>query len=71
MLSDVPGGLGVFEALVVLMLPDAPPVAVFGALLAYRITYYIVPFAIAAATLGIREAIKSHHYSRTRRAARR
>jgi phosphatidylglycerol lysyltransferase len=71
MLSHVPGGLGVFEALVVLMLPDAPPDAVFGALLAYRITYYIVPFAIAAATLGIREAIKSHHYSRRRRTARR
>jgi len=71
MLSHVPGGLGVFEALVVLMLPDAPPDAVFGSLLAYRVTYYIIPFAIAAATLGIREAIKSHHYSRRRRASRR
>ena len=71
MLSHVPGGLGVFEALVVLMLPDAPPDAVFGSLLAYRVTYYIVPFATAALTLGIREAIKSHHYSMRTRAARR
>ena len=71
MLSHVPGGLGVFEALVVLMLPDAPPDAVFGSLLAYRITYYLVPFAIAAATLGSREIIKSHHYSMRRRASQR
>ena len=71
MLSHVPGGLGVFEALIVLMLPDAPPDSVFGALLAYRVTYYIVPFAIAAVTLGIREIIKSHHYSMRRRASRR
>jgi len=71
MLSHVPGGLGVFEALVVLMLPDAPPDAVFGSLLAYRVTYYIVPFAIASLTLGIREAINSHHYSKRTRAARR
>jgi uncharacterized membrane protein YbhN (UPF0104 family) len=62
MLSHVPGGLGVFEALVVVMLPGAPPDAAFGALLAYRATYYVVPFVVAAATLGGREIAKAHHF---------
>lgn len=61
MMSHVPGGLGVFEVIVVLMMPDAPPDVVFAALLAYRGTYFLLPFAAAAATLGIREAIISRH----------
>ena len=45
MLSHVPGGLGVFEAAVVLMLPDVPIDELLGSLLAYRAVYYVAAAA--------------------------
>ena len=42
--SQVPGGIGVFETIFLLALPDAVDKAdIFGALLAYRIIYYLLP----------------------------
>lgn len=42
--SQVPGGIGVFETIFLLALPDSVDKAtVFGALLAYRIIYYVIP----------------------------
>lgn len=42
--SQVPGGIGVFETMFLLALPDGVDKAsVFGALLAYRIIYYVLP----------------------------
>ncbi|HEY0971694.1 MAG TPA: hypothetical protein VGE02_12060, partial [Gemmatimonadales bacterium] len=43
-ISHVPGGLGVFEGTMVLMLRSVlPPHVVLGALLAFRATYYLLP----------------------------
>lgn len=54
LISHVPGGLGVFEAVVISMLPiDNTPL--FAALIAYRIIYYLVPLAIAITLLAISE----------------
>lgn len=42
--SQVPGGIGVFESIFLAALPDTVDKAnVFGALLAYRIIYYVLP----------------------------
>lgn len=42
--SQVPGGIGVFETIFLLALPDSVDKAdIFGALLAYRIIYYVLP----------------------------
>ncbi len=42
--SQVPGGIGVFESIFLIALPDTVDKAsVFGALLAYRIIYYVLP----------------------------
>lgn len=42
--SQVPGGIGVFESIFLLALPDGVSKAsIFGALLAYRIIYYVLP----------------------------
>ena len=42
--SQVPGGIGVFETIFLLALPDTVDKAdIFGALLAYRIIYYLLP----------------------------
>lgn len=53
LLSHVPGGLGVFESVVVLSLRSvAPARVVLPALIAYRAIYYVAPFAIAAIGLA-------------------
>ena len=42
--SQVPGGIGVFETVFLIALPDTVDKAsIFGALLAYRIIYYVLP----------------------------
>jgi len=55
-LSHAPGGLGVFEAVVLLTLPGADQGALLGALLMYRCLYYLLPLAVAAALLAWNEA---------------
>lgn len=42
-ISHMPGGIGVFEAVILLALPEVPPEALAGSLLAYRAIYYMVP----------------------------
>ena len=50
--SHVPGGLGVFDGLMVLFLRNRVPIAALAtALVAYRIVYYLVPLAVALAML--------------------
>ena len=52
-ISHVPGGLGVFEAVVVFALGrHVPPSLVAAALLAYRGIYFLLPLLLAAAILA-------------------
>ncbi|WP_414573483.1 lysylphosphatidylglycerol synthase domain-containing protein [Nostoc sp. CCY 9925] len=54
--SNIPGGLGVFETVVLLFLSSKiSAVAVLGSLLAYRGVYYFLPLLLAAGLLGIYE----------------
>ena len=47
-LSTVPGGLGVFETVVILLLPPTVPKAeALSALIAFRTIFYLIPFLIA------------------------
>jgi phosphatidylglycerol lysyltransferase len=58
LISQVPGGLGVFEScLIFLLTPRIPAPTLFAALVAYRLVYYAAPLAVASALLGIRETI--------------
>ena len=58
-LSHVPGGLGVFETLMVLALkPLIPAQETLVALLAYRAVYYLVPFVAAVVTLLALELVR-------------
>ena len=56
-LSSVPGGLGIFESSVLTLL--APPnwiiAATFGALLAFRAIYYLLPLVLGLIALGCLE----------------
>jgi len=57
--SHVPGGVGVFEGLMVLMLkPFIAPEALVPALVVYRAVYYLLPLAIALGVLVLDEAIQ-------------
>jgi len=48
LVSHVPGGLGVFESIMLLMLtPEVPAPAVLGALLAYRGIFHLLPLVVA------------------------
>ena len=50
--SQVPGGLGVFEGLFMYIIPgDHNQAMLFGALLAYRIIYYLLPMVVSAVML--------------------
>lgn len=53
LMSNVPGGLGVFEGTMVYFLTPLDVPAVVGALLAFRALYYLLPFAFALLTLGL------------------
>ncbi len=56
LVSHVPGGLGVFETLMVLALkPYLPPASVLPALVLYRFVYYALPLAAALALLLVEE----------------
>lgn len=59
LISHVPGGLGVFEAVVIAMVPG-DKAQLLAALLAYRIIYYLLPLLFAALLLAWREG-KSWH----------
>ncbi|WP_029005503.1 lysylphosphatidylglycerol synthase domain-containing protein [Azorhizobium doebereinerae] len=53
--SHAPGGLGVFDAALLVALPQFEAGEMVGALLVFRLFYYIVPFALALTLLGGRE----------------
>lgn len=58
LLSQVPGGLGVFDTVIIMLLSQylsAP--ALLGSLLIYRVIYYFIPLMIAAVMLGAHEIL--------------
>jgi phosphatidylglycerol lysyltransferase len=54
-ISNVPGGIGVFETVLLLLLRAVPPDRLLGALLVYRALYYFGPFGLALVLLGLHE----------------
>ncbi len=55
LLSLVPGGLGVFETMVVTLLVSTSKAALLGSLIAYRLIYFVLPFALAILLVTIYE----------------
>lgn len=53
LVSHVPGGLGVFESILLLILtPEVPAPALLSGLLAYRGIFHLLPLVVAAAAFG-------------------
>ena len=55
--SHAPGGIGVFDAAMLVALWQFEKEELLAGLLVFRLLYYIVPFAISLIILGIRELI--------------
>ncbi|UAJ09232.1 lysylphosphatidylglycerol synthase domain-containing protein [Glacieibacterium megasporae] len=56
-LSHAPGGLGVFETVVVVMLPHMPKEDVLAALFMFRVMYTLIPFFVGLALLARTELV--------------
>ena len=54
-LSNVPGGLGVFESVLLLALPGQPKDTLLAGILIYRVIYYLVPLGIALVAAAAHE----------------
>lgn len=58
--SNVPGGLGVFEVIVLAAFPAAARADALAAMLCYRLTYSVVPFGVAAVAWILFESRRAH-----------
>ncbi len=59
--SYAPGGLGVFDAAMMIALWQFDKEDLLAGLLLFRLVYYIIPFALSLLILGIRELVPSLH----------
>jgi phosphatidylglycerol lysyltransferase len=64
-LSTVPGGLGVFESVLLVLVPGLPADQLLGVLVAYRLVYYVLPFLIALLILAGHETWQQRRRVRT------
>ena len=63
LLSYVPGGLGVFETIILLLMSDfGEPAAFMGSLLLYRAIYYLLPLIVASILLGLNEFLSQRKF---------
>jgi uncharacterized membrane protein YbhN (UPF0104 family) len=65
-LSNMPAGLGVLEAALLLMLPQVPPAKLLGAVLAYRAVFEILPLLVALTLLVTFESTNADGFIRRR-----
>jgi phosphatidylglycerol lysyltransferase len=58
-ISNVPGGLGIFEAIILVFLaPFFSASAILGALVAFRAVYYLLPLLVAMLLLAMHEIVE-------------
>ncbi len=58
LISHVPGGLGVFESMILLSTPDIPADQLLSSMVIYRGIYYLLPLALAALFLAGNELLE-------------
>jgi glycosyltransferase 2 family protein len=64
--SHAPGGIGVFDAAMLVALWQYDKEDLLAGLLLFRLLYYIIPFALSLVILGVREIILGVNASRSR-----
>ncbi|QGP81194.1 bifunctional lysylphosphatidylglycerol flippase/synthetase MprF [Sphingobium sp. CAP-1] len=55
LISHVPGGIGIFEAVILALLPGVDRPSLVTALIAYRILYYLLPLLLAVLLIAAHE----------------
>jgi uncharacterized membrane protein YbhN (UPF0104 family) len=55
--SHAPGSLGVFEAAMLVAVPEVPKEELLAALLVFRILYFLTPFCLALVTMACWESV--------------
>ena len=68
--SHAPGGLGVFDAAMLVALWQFDKESVLAGLLLFRMLYYLVPFVVALIILGTREIVLNMRGARAKPALR-
>jgi hypothetical protein len=64
--SHAPGGLGVFDAAMLIGLWQFDREHMLAGLLLFRLIYYVIPFALSLLILGARELVLNLRFARTR-----
>lgn len=64
LVSHVPGGLGIFEAVIVATLPDVDRPSLLAALIAYRLIYYLIPLLLGVIAIALHEGNSWRHPGR-------
>jgi uncharacterized membrane protein YbhN (UPF0104 family) len=64
--SHAPGGIGAFDAAMLIALWQFDREDVLAGLLLFRLVYYIIPFALALLILSAREVLLNLHFWRNR-----
>lgn len=59
-ISHVPGGLGVFEGIILLAIPTTPASGLLASLIMFRFLYYLLPMGLAAGALAFMEVRERH-----------
>ena len=69
-LSHSPGGLGVFEGVMLLLMPLAPQAGVLAALVLWRLIYTYIPFLLGLIVIAVLEwrALRARRQARGDRA---
>jgi len=63
LISHVPGGIGIFESVVLAVVP-VDRTGLFAALIAYRLIYYLLPLVLGVILLAWHEGVRSRRMSR-------
>jgi uncharacterized membrane protein YbhN (UPF0104 family) len=66
-LSHAPGGLGVFEIVIVSLMPEADKAGVLAAVALFRLIYTFIPFFLGLVVIGVMEANAVRQLRRERR----
>jgi len=66
LLSWIPGGIGVFETIMLLAVPNIPTEKMLASLLVFRVLYYLIPMIVAIGVYGWYEARQAPIQSRLR-----
>lgn len=65
--SHVPAGIGVFETVMLVTLPEVPPATLLGSILVFRCIYYLLPLAVGGILFAGHEiSLRPSHIHRAR-----